>query len=163
MRTKRGGGGSEPTHPKPGVIVAAANVVGVDVSKALELAGYEPATYSPSSSAPLTRSERAVAQRLSMLSPEQLNAVGSVVDALLAGLGLPAEDDSAAEPDAEVGQPQFLAADTAPPSESGPRSRGRLGHPAPGRRRGVMSHESGHDEEGRNPGMPEPRPAESRM
>ena len=223
-RIKRGGGEHEPTRPKPGVIVAAANVVGVAVDTALELAGYDPSVYSPSSSAPLTRSERSVAQRVALLSPEERAAVGSVVDAFLAGhpqaewplgafmkaarerVGLTVEaaaklakcsptkwatletgtrgageaeaglivaaanvvdvDVNEAlrlagyivdEPETEVRQPQFLAAD------AGPRSRGRLGHPEPARRRGVMSHESGHDEEGRNPGMPEPRPAESRM
>jgi transcriptional regulator with XRE-family HTH domain len=164
-RIKSGGGGHERAYPKPGVIVAAANTVGVDVAEALRLAGYDPDVYNPSSSAPLTRSERTVAQRVSMLSPEQQAAVGTVVDAFL-GVAVLSDDppdepaDEEASPTADP-QSVFQEADpqhTGPVDEARPPGAAQMsGHEA-GRRHARMSGR----EHGKTRGpddVPEPRVA----
>jgi transcriptional regulator with XRE-family HTH domain len=165
-RVKRGGGGHEPAQPQASVIIAAARIVRVDVDTALRLAGYEPSVYNPASAAPLTRSERTVAQRVSMLSPEQQAAVGTVVDAFLGRRAVLSDDppDEPADEDASpTADPQsvFQEADpqhTGPADEARPPGAAQMsGHEA-GRRHAQMS---GH-EHGKTRGpddVPEPRVA----
>ncbi len=87
-RRKRGGGGeTEPTKPQASNIVAAANVLRLDVNKALRLAGYDPSVsnpgFHPSQPGRPPVSQRAVGDMVARLTPRQRAAVVEIIESML--------------------------------------------------------------------------------
>jgi transcriptional regulator with XRE-family HTH domain len=132
-------GGERVRHrATPEVIIRACGVVGLDKAAALTLAGYDPAGYNMADSGRPTASGREIADRVSQLPREQREVVSDMIDALLAS----------------------PAAPPAPRHGSAPTSaRVTPAQPA----RGPATMHPGHDETGRDPVVPESRPAESRI
>ncbi|GGM70815.1 hypothetical protein GCM10012275_46570 [Longimycelium tulufanense] len=83
-----GGGQTVPANPRPATIVAAARIVGVEPSEALNLAGYDPRQHRtllqrPSAGGRPTVSQRGLAELISQLTERQRQAVLAVVEAML--------------------------------------------------------------------------------
>jgi transcriptional regulator with XRE-family HTH domain len=178
-------GGADPRRTRPDVksVLAAALVVGIDINEALELGGYEPlspdAYVTPAPAAP-AEPDQAGWLELKVIRERDGWELGKLADA--AGLSRETlrlyergqRNPSAASVRAlaEVLKVPYSVLAPSPRDNDAPaapeppkqtrRAAAHMSGPQPGRRRGVMSSGSGHDEGGRGPAMPEPRPAQSR-
>ena len=86
-RRKRGGGGVERSVPQASNIVAAANVLRLDVNNVLRLAGYDPTVsnpgFHPSQPGRPPVSQRAIGDMAARLSARQRAAVVEIIESML--------------------------------------------------------------------------------